>query len=134
MGSSLRVANMWRLFTLFTVITLLFIDQTTAVTSVHYTPAVHRYRKELAAKNAAKKAREVVRPVPPKAPRSANGFTPWEPKFTSAFSSAHKNRHRQKRQQDVSCNNVTITPPGFDGSCSAAHPCPNGACWYVPLL
>ncbi|KAJ3019388.1 hypothetical protein NUW54_g96 [Trametes sanguinea] len=35
----------------------------------------------------------------------------------------------QSRQvEDESCNNITITPPGFDGSCSVAQPCPNGAC------
>ncbi len=26
------------------------------------------------------------------------------------------------------CGATTVTPPGFDGSCTAAQPCPNGAC------
>lgn len=52
----------------------------------------------------------------------------------------HKNVHvpqtlRTKRQDlNLSCNNITVTPPGFDGSCAVGLPCPNGACWYVTLV
>ncbi|KZW01443.1 hypothetical protein EXIGLDRAFT_789286 [Exidia glandulosa HHB12029] len=39
---------------------------------------------------------------------------------------AHRIRTRQVTNE--SCNNITITPPGWDGSCSSVNPCPNGAC------
>ncbi|VDC05350.1 unnamed protein product [Peniophora sp. CBMAI 1063] len=41
------------------------------------------------------------------------------------------NRLRARQVNNESCNNITITPPGWDGSCSADDPCPNGACCGV---
>ena len=45
--------------------------------------------------------------------------------------SDREGRLRARQVSNESCNLVTITPPGWDGSCSPVDPCPNGACWSV---
>lgn len=126
-----------------------------AVKYVDVTPAVVRHRRRLGLKYEyeRKKKRDIEQQLerrtydyPPAdrqklAPllRSNSFAAPDSPLPFNQKSSAYSNerrsaltaKHNKRQDQDVSCNNITITPPGFDGSCAVGLPCPNGACWSV---
>ncbi|KAI0350483.1 hypothetical protein OH77DRAFT_1430947 [Trametes cingulata] len=105
-------------------------DTAEAVKSEYLTPAARRFRRRLElAKRKELASRSVRRtPTPPPVSRPASPLTSLHDVKT-AFSHSKRARKFKPRQIDnTSCNNITITPPGFDGSCSIAQPCPNGAC------
>ncbi|KAF8966666.1 hypothetical protein BDZ97DRAFT_1807457 [Flammula alnicola] len=96
-----------------------------AIKLVDVTPSVERYRRNLAVEYKRKRELTKPRPISPLPPKIQNGSRASDSKTTSAFS---PNTHRKRQDLNLSCNNVTVTPPGFDGSCGPGRPCPNGAC------
>lgn len=126
-----------------------------AVKYVDVTPAVVRHRRRLGLKyeNERKRKRDIEQQLErrtydyPPANRQklapvlrSNRFATPEPLLPfSGKSSAYSDeristltvKHNKRQDQDISCNSITITPPGFDGSCAVDLPCPNGACWSV---
>ncbi|PIL32554.1 hypothetical protein GSI_05257 [Ganoderma sinense ZZ0214-1] len=119
-------------FLLLTCFVLLLLpDSVYPVKSEYLSPAARRFRLERRqTRQNASRARAPSTPnsrLPSRsnAPRS----TPYD-----VDSALHHSRNTRAlpllpRQLDnESCNNITITPPGFDGSCTVLEPCPNGAC------
>ncbi|KAI0916647.1 hypothetical protein AcW1_010187 [Taiwanofungus camphoratus] len=125
--------------------------------SYHVTPAVARHRKRLAKAYREKRERVVPAPPPPPT-RQFRHFDPkttFLPQQKAVYGDSHidghsgnghhhrKNHYKRRlswdlggvsssltrrQQQNEACGNATITPPGFDGTCAADRPCPNGAC------
>ena len=123
------------LFLLLTCFVLLLLpDSVYPVKSEYLSPAARRFRLER------RQARQnVSRARAPSTSRlSSRSNIPRSPldNFDSTFRHSRNTRALPllPRQLDnESCNNITITPPGFDGSCIVNEPCPNGACWFVYL-
>ncbi|KAJ7220596.1 glycoside hydrolase superfamily [Mycena pura] len=144
---------MWAPHPHFLLLVLSLVLQTVlAVKYVDVTPAVVRHRRRLGLKyeNERKRKRDIEQQLerrtydyPPAdrqklapALRSNRFAAPDPPLPFSRKSSAYSNerlsaltaKHNKRQDQDISCNSITITPPGFDGSCAVGLPCPNGAC------
>jgi hypothetical protein len=116
----------------FLILLSLFVEVFT-IKLVDVTPSVERYRRGLAADYKRKRELTKLRHISPLPPKIPNGSRASNYKTTSASSST--NIYHKRQDLNLSCNNVTVTPPGFDGSCGPGRPCPNGACWHVlPLL
>ncbi len=119
---------------LFFLAVLLLSDDVAAIKSEHLSPAARRFRRRLEAGEG--KGRTVARRVStePIGGSPAASSSPFHTTKDLKSTSGHYDHvpHFKHRQiEDESCNNITITPPGFDGSCSVLQPCPNGACWCV---
>lgn len=116
------------------LVILLLLESAGAVKSEYRSPAARHFRRTLEAQ---RKGRTVRRTDPYNhhiAPVQSDFRKPavQRRKLENSFgSNDHVRELKHRQNQDISCNNVTITPPGFDGSCSIAEPCPNGACWCV---
>ena len=116
------------LLLLASIVLALLPDSVYAIKSEYLSPAARRFRLERRQNGSRLRARSTSRPLSRRStPRSS----------LDAIDSTVFNRHSRAfpllpRQIDnESCNNITITPPGFDGSCTVNQPCPNGACWFV---
>lgn len=99
-----------------------------AIKLVDVTPSVKRYRRNLEEGFKRKRQAERSKPVPPP---SSNNRKPSRALGNPTASNFPSNTRHKRQDLNLSCNNVTVTPPGFDGSCGPGRPCPNGACWYV---
>ncbi|KAM5541622.1 hypothetical protein V8D89_004812 [Ganoderma adspersum] len=89
-------------------------DSVYSLKSEYLSPAACRFRLECRQNASITRASSSSQPL-------SNPIAPWSSLYNvnSAF---------HGRIDNESCNNITITPPGFDGSCSVVEPCPNGAC------
>lgn len=137
---------------------LSFISEVNAVKSVYLSPRAQQRRRErrreLVERTVPRSAPVRTQSPPRHAPASrqapshppVNVPAPISPRSkitipsTLREKSLHGHDHRalanrlHSRQVNAeSCNNITVTPPGWDGSCSEDDPCPNGACWCVPI-
>ncbi|TFK91428.1 hypothetical protein K466DRAFT_319338 [Polyporus arcularius HHB13444] len=110
----------------------LFADTAEAVKSEYRSPAARRFQRRLELAKRKEHASQRTRSSPiPRSPRPPRSVFPSSSLLDVKASFGHGNHTRKfsARQLDnESCNNITITPPGFDGSCSITQPCPNGAC------
>ena len=127
-----RNSNRTMLLLLLTCFILVLLpDSVYSLKSEYLSPAARRFRLERRrnASNISTRTSSGSRPLShPSVPRSSMYIA------ISAFNSGVNTRASPLLARQIdneSCNNITITPPGFDGSCSVAEPCPNGACWFV---
>lgn len=114
------------------LVTFLLPESVYSLKSEYLSPAARRFRLERRQNASTKLAPSSVRPLSlSSVPRSSMY------NVNSAFNTRVNTRDfplLPRQIDNESCNNITITPPGFDGSCSIAEPCPNGACWFVLFL